>query len=144
MSAVRVECRTCHRLKESRRRGPCSGGPRRDVHTCATTPRPWKSSRPITSSCGLRCRRSRRPPPTRREALKAANSTEKQQARLAVELAAIEHDIELLRTGNDVHNMHYATKLNEAMVDRLCAFCRELKVPEPEVVLPPPLPKQHP
>ena len=144
MSAVRVECRTCHRLKETSATGTvlwrASAQMCTMCHDAATVKKfetyhvKLRASLPRIEAAAAHAR----------EALKASKLDEKQQARLAVELAAIEHDIELLRTGNDVHNMHYATKLNEAMVDRLRAICRALKVPEPEVVLPPPLPKQHP
>ena len=51
----------------------------------------------------------------------------------------LQHDLDFLRTANDVHNMHYAAKLIQALVDRLSALCRELKVAEPKVTLPPPM-----
>jgi hypothetical protein len=49
----------------------------------------------------------------------------------------VEHDLDFLRTGNDVHNMHYATTLNHAVADRISALCRELGLAEPKVDLPP-------
>jgi hypothetical protein len=33
--------------------------------------------------------------------------------------------------------MHYAKKLNQALVDRVSALCRELQVAVPKVTLPP-------
>ena len=50
----------------------------------------------------------------------------------------MQHDLDFLRAGNDVHNMHYAAKLNAALVDRVSALCRELKIAAPKVSLPPP------
>ena len=58
---------------------------------------------------------------------------------MTAELGNVQHDLNFLRVGNDVHNMHYATKLNQALVDRVSALCRELKVAEPKVTLPTPM-----
>jgi hypothetical protein len=54
---------------------------------------------------------------------------------------ALRHDLTFLRAANDVHNMHYAAKLNQTLLDRASSLCRELKVPEPKATLtmPPPM-----
>ena len=41
-----------------------------------------------------------------------------------------------LRTANGIHNIHYASTLTRALVDRLAALARELKIAEPKVTLP--------
>ena len=42
----------------------------------------------------------------------------------------------MLARGNDIHNMHYATKVMREVTQRLAAVCRQLKVAEPKVSLP--------
>jgi hypothetical protein len=71
--------------------------------------------------------------------LKSAALSPARAAAAAAELADIRHDLSFLQTANDVHNMHYAAKLCQAMADRLSALCRELKIAGPKVSLPPPL-----
>jgi hypothetical protein len=60
-------------------------------------------------------------------------------AELVAEIGRIRHDLDLLTTGNDIHNMHYATKVIRTIGERLAAVCRQLKVEEPKVSLPPPI-----
>jgi hypothetical protein len=45
-------------------------------------------------------------------------------------------DLQFLRVGNSIHNMHYASSLLNALVDKLRAICVELKIPEPAIELP--------
>jgi hypothetical protein len=52
------------------------------------------------------------------------------------ELENLQHDLVFLRVGNDIHNIHYASQLIHALVERITALCRELKIEEPNVVLP--------
>ena len=70
------------------------------------------------------------------EALPSPDCPRTARLALAKELRDAQHDLDFLRVGNDVHNMHYATKLNQALVERVAALCRELKVAEPKVALP--------
>ncbi len=139
MMAVRAECRTCHRVKEVSSTGTvlwrgstamCSL-----CHDAATVKQfeayhvRLRASLPEFESAVLRIR----------AALKSAHLSEERSAAIAVELGNLQHDLDFLRTANDVHNMHYATKLAQALIDRLSALCRELKVAEPQVTLPPPM-----
>ena len=45
-------------------------------------------------------------------------------------------DLQFIRVGNSIHNMHYANSLIRAVVDKLRAICRELKIAEPTINLP--------
>jgi hypothetical protein len=76
-----------------------------------------------------------------REALRSAKVSPQRSAALAVELGEVQRELDFLRAANDVHNMHYAVKLLESLVDHVTAIARELKVPAPNVALPPPLAK---
>ena len=60
-------------------------------------------------------------------------------AGLVTEIADLRHDLDLLTRGNDIHNMHYATKVVREVKERLDAVCRELKVEGPKVSLPGPV-----
>ena len=46
--------------------------------------------------------------------LKSASLPPQRAAAAAAELNNVRHDLEFLRTANDVHNMHYAAKLCQA------------------------------
>jgi len=51
-------------------------------------------------------------------------------------LRDLDDDLQFIRVGNSIHNMHYADSLIRALVDKLRAICRELNVPEPTINLP--------
>jgi hypothetical protein len=72
-----------------------------------------------------------------REALTTAKLPEAQATSLADRLETIQHDLAFLRSANGIHNVHYATTLTSTALERLTAMCRELKLPEPKVELPP-------
>ena len=72
-----------------------------------------------------------------RKALPSAKLSEQRAAAVAKELDVLQSDLEFVRKGNDIHNIHYASKLMRALLDQVGGLCRELKAPEPKVVLPP-------
>ncbi len=72
-----------------------------------------------------------------RKALPASELPEPRKAAIAKELDNIQSDLEYLKTGDDIHNIHYAAKLERALQQHLSKLCRELKAPEPKVSLPP-------
>jgi nitrate/TMAO reductase-like tetraheme cytochrome c subunit len=137
MLSVRVECRTCHRFKKE--------GPTGSVL--------WKASIEVCTSCHepsalprfqayqerLKAGLAEMEASATRasDALKSAKLGTDQSAGLAKRLETVQHDLAFLRTANGIHNVHYATSLTSAAVERLTAICRELKVPEPKVDLPP-------
>ena len=71
-----------------------------------------------------------------REALPAAGLDETRTAQVAQRLRDLEDDLQFIRVGNSIHNMHYADSLIRALVDKLRAICRELKMTEPTINLP--------
>jgi hypothetical protein len=72
-----------------------------------------------------------------RKALSSAKLPEQRTAAIGKELDRIQSDLQFLRRGNDIHNIHYATRLIRVLVEQVSAVYRELKVPEPKIVLPP-------
>jgi nitrate/TMAO reductase-like tetraheme cytochrome c subunit len=139
MMTARVGCRTCHRLKELSVTG-------------ATL---WKSSAGVCSMCHEASQaeqlknyhvqlRAALPEleaavQRARKALPAAKLASDRLAADQAGLDSIQHDLDFLQTGNDIHNIHYASKLTQVLRDRTAAICRELKVAEPKVTLPPAL-----
>ena len=133
-----MSCRTCHRLKEVSPTGAVL----------------WKASAQVCSMCheavgggaaavvsrgvagggagvGIGARSApARPWPS-------AKLPEDRAAAIAKELDRLQSDLEFVRKGNDIHNIHYASKLTRALLEQCRRLCRELKAPEPKVVLPP-------
>ncbi|MGA2064547.1 MAG: cytochrome c3 family protein [Thermoguttaceae bacterium] len=137
MAVVRLECRTCHLQKEVSSTGTVlvRGSPAvcSMCHDAAAVKQfqvyhaQLRASLPELASALARIR----------AAVPAAHLAAGRAAALRTELENVEHDLDFLRTGNDVHNMHYATTLNHAVADRISALCRELGLAEPKVDLPP-------
>jgi len=71
-----------------------------------------------------------------REALSAAKLDQTQIVQITNRLQDLSGDLQFLRVGNSIHNMHYAGSLLNALVDKLRAICVELKIPEPVIELP--------
>ncbi len=71
-----------------------------------------------------------------REAASAAKLDESHTMQIKKRLGDLEDDLQFLRIGNSIHNMHYADSLLRALVDKLRAICRELKTAEPAIELP--------
>ena len=69
----------------------------------------------------------------------AAKQPGDRPAKLIEEIGKLRHDLDLLTKGNDIHNMHYATKVVREVTQRLAEVCRQLKVEEPKVSLPAPV-----
>jgi hypothetical protein len=138
MTVTRVTCRTCHRVKEITPTGAVL----------------WKASAQVCSMCheaseaerlrsyheALQAARPELDAIVRqaRKALSAAKLSAQRAAALSGELDHIHADLEFLRKGDDVHNIHYADRLTRVLRDQIAGVCRELKLPEPKVVLPPP------
>ncbi len=137
MTAARVTCRTCHRFKQVTPSGAVL----------------WKASEQVCSMCheASEVERLRSYHEALRAALpefgaailaarKALPSAKLSEARAAAagkELDRLQADLEFLRKGNDIHNIHYASTLARVLLEQLGGLCRELKAPEPKVVLPP-------
>jgi predicted CXXCH cytochrome family protein len=137
MMAARVSCRSCHRLREVSPTGAVL----------------WKSSAGVCSMCHeeseverLRAYheafRAAEPQmesalSSARKALASAKLSADRAAALAKELDRIHSDLEFVRKGNDIHNIHYASKLMRTLLEQLRGLCRELHAPQPKVDLPP-------
>ena len=70
------------------------------------------------------------------KALPEAKLPDDRTATLTKDLDRMQSDLEFLKKGNDIHNIHYASKLTRALLEQVAGLCRELKAPAPKVVLP--------
>ena len=93
----------------------------------------FKNATSNSRACSPRLKPSRRALVT---AVGAANLDETQTAQFTKRLRDLEDDLQFLRVGNSIHNMHYADSLLHALVDNLRAICLELKIPEPAIEMP--------
>jgi len=71
-----------------------------------------------------------------REAVAGAGLDQTQAAEITKRLRDLDDDIQFVRVGNSIHNMHYADSLVRAVVDKLRAICRELNIEGPTINLP--------
>lgn len=72
-----------------------------------------------------------------RDAVSGAGLDQQQAVDLTKRLNDLDDDLEFVRVGNSIHNIHYADTLVHALVTKLRAICRELNIEEPPVDLPP-------
>jgi nitrate/TMAO reductase-like tetraheme cytochrome c subunit len=137
MLVTRVGCQSCHRLKEVSATGSvlwkASAGVCAMCHEAAEVGKlqayhaELRASLPVLEASLQRAAK----------AVVAAKLPTDREALLNKEIAAIGSDLSFLQIGNDIHNIHYAGKLNRALLERIAALCRTLKIAEPKVTLPP-------
>jgi nitrate/TMAO reductase-like tetraheme cytochrome c subunit len=136
MVDVRVACPTCHKVRETSSTG--TELVRGSTTMCAVCHDAATVQKFEVDHVALRGAL-----PVLQAALAKAETAIKQPsdhpAGLVTEIADVRHDLDLLTRGNDIHNMHYATKVVREVKERLDAVCRELKVEGPKVSLPGPV-----
>lgn len=70
------------------------------------------------------------------EALEDANLEAERKTELTTSLQELEKDLQFIKVGNSIHNMHYADSMLRNLVDKLQVICRDLNITEPAVNLP--------
>jgi hypothetical protein len=134
--SARLECRACHQSKEVSSTGSVL----------------WKASLQVCANChdASSAQRLEAYHKSLRSSLRAIDkafervSAALQEADLppdqaiaaAAKFEQLRHDLTFLRVANGVHNVHYASKLTAALVAQISSLSRELKLPEPQIVLP--------
>lgn len=136
MQVARIECHSCHRFKEVSATGTVLW--KASAEVCITCHDPSAADRldSYRETLGASLDDVEAGIRSARQALEAASPDVEQSTDLAARLDDLEHDLNFLRAANGIHNIHYASSLLRAMVDRLSSVCRELKIAEPEVELP--------
>jgi nitrate/TMAO reductase-like tetraheme cytochrome c subunit len=136
MIGVRIECRTCHTIRETSSTGTeLVRGSKAMCSMCHDTATVKQFEAYHVSLRGAL--------PALQATLAKVESAARQPgdrpAELIAEIGKMRHDLDLLTKGNDIHNMHYATKVVREVTQRMAAVCRQLKVEEPKVSLPSPV-----
>jgi nitrate/TMAO reductase-like tetraheme cytochrome c subunit len=136
MVGVRIACPTCHKIRETSSTG--TELVRGSTAMCSMCHDAATVKQFVAYHVSLRGDL-----PVLQAALAKVEAAAKQPgerpAKLLTEIADLRHDLDLLIRGNDIHNMHYATKVVRDIAQRLAAVCRQLKIAEPKVSLPPPV-----
>ena len=136
MVAVRIECRTCHTLHETSSTGTeLVRGSKAMCSMChdAATVKQFEAYH-VSLRGALPMLQS-----TLTKVETAVKQPGEHPAKLVAEIGDLRHDLDLLTRGNDIHNMHYATRVVREITERLATVCRQLKVAEPKVSLPAPM-----
>jgi predicted CXXCH cytochrome family protein len=136
MAVAGLSCRTCHQ----------------ESVTTATGSTLWKASTEVCSQCHDAAATDRvlvrheqlkesmaaiEAGLTRaREAVSAANLDATRAAEVAGRLQDLEADLQFLRVGNSIHNMHYADSLVRALVENLRGVSGELNIEAPAIEMP--------
>lgn len=133
---ARIACRSCHEVKKVSSTGAVLWTASTDVcancHDDSTTQKhvsyceTLQAALPNIEACAQRAR----------QALESANLDAEQRATDAAQLDRLQDDLEFLRVGNGVHNIHYANTLTRELLKELSSLCRRLQIDEPEVTLP--------
>ena len=138
MLITRVDCRSCHRVKNVSATGSvlwkASASRCTMCHEGAATDRVRAYQMGMSKS--LKDLESTLDPI--REALEDAELDAERVKALEGELEDVEGDLSFLRVGNGIHNIHYADTLTRAILDKIIYLCKELELPDPEVTLPEP------
>ena len=138
MLAVRLDCRTCHRVATTSATGTVLE--RASTQVCVMCHDPS-----ITGKIELYNQQLKTSVKTLQEAiqrirgaLQSAKLKPDRAAAIGVEVTQLEDDLNFLRVGDGIHNVHYASTLTATLLERLQALSRELHVEEPKAL---PLPK---
>lgn len=138
MTATRLGCPTCHRVKEVSPSGTVLW--KASLQVCATCHDDTEViklqayHKSLRNSLGgidegiARVKKALKTTTLGPDRVKAATT----------EVNEIQHDLDFLRAGNDIHNIHFASKLEELLLERVSSLCRELGIDAPTVTLPPP------
>ena len=136
MVAARIACPACHRLKNVSSTGTviwkastltcaeCHEGPR------ANQVRSYQLElETALSNLRLEVQRVR-------TELESAEMDADKSAAVAEQLINLEKDLDFLGAANGIHNVHYATSLTRAVLDKVTILCVQLEIKRPKITLP--------
>ncbi len=136
MAATRIECRACHQVHDASATGTVL----------------WKASAEVCATCHVSeaveqleayhgelkggYDRFQATLDRAGEALAAASLDAQERSALRAELDNLQFDVNFLREGNALHNIHYADKLVHTLAECLRDISRRLGLADPEVGVP--------
>ncbi len=139
MLATRLDCHSCHNVKEESVTGAVLK--RGSFEVCLSCHDSSEADRlhvyhdqleAVLPELGKGIQRAR-------QALESAELDPQQMDAVLAELKILEDDLNFLQVANGIHNMHYAGTLTLALVDKLATLCRELQIDEPDITVPDPI-----
>ncbi len=136
MTVVGVACRTCHRFED--KESPKGTLWRASAEACVACHDASAAPKLLAYETELKAAIKEMESAAGRldKALKASSLDQRESEAVASQLEAVKHDLNFLRVGNGIHNIHYATTLTGRLLERVLALCRQLKVAEPKATLP--------
>ncbi|MDH3718383.1 MAG: NapC/NirT family cytochrome c [Planctomycetota bacterium] len=136
MTMARITCRSCHNVRDVSPTGTVLW--KASIQTCTTCHDSSAAERLQTYHDTLRSSLGQIDANLKRvrDELPASGADAARLKEITAQLRDLEHDLNFLRVGNGVHNIHYADALTRSLIEELVAVCRELKIEEPEIVLP--------
>jgi nitrate/TMAO reductase-like tetraheme cytochrome c subunit len=136
MAAARVACSTCHRFKEVSPTGTVLW--KASIETCGACHD--ESQTQIIKDSELLLADSLKEIESTidriRKAVPDADLDASKTKEIDEVLGHARADLNFLRAGNGIHNIHYATTINRAVLERLSSICRQLEISEPDATLP--------
>jgi hypothetical protein len=134
MVSARITCISCHQSKEVTSNGSVLW--KASTKTCAhchdntTIDRLWEIHESLRASLDNieQCLNDLRQAMATRDPTATTPAQSK--------LDDIQSDLNFLRIGNGIHNIHYASTVTEALVKELSVLCDEFNVARPQVSLP--------
>ena len=136
MTATRIACQSCHRAKQLSATGTVLW--KASMETCAGCHDPDVADRLQLYCATLRSSLADVEVTFQqvRDAFSSADLAEDRTAAISQQLDELQHDLDFLRIGNGIHNIHYADSLTRMLVEQLSGLCRELEIDEPQITLP--------
>lgn len=137
MMVSRVNCRTCHRYKEVTPTGAVLWKASEQVCSMCHEPAEVERLRSYHESLRAALPELQAALLAARKSLPEAKLADERTTAVGKDLDRLQADLDFLRKGNDIHNIHYANDLTRELLKQISALCREVKAPEPKVELPP-------
>ena len=134
MLMVRLECRTCHRIEQTSTTGAVLV--KASAQVCVACHEPSIADKLERFKNELKASEAnlQQAADRIRAALKSTKLKEERVKSLQEELTKLQDDLNFLRVGNGVHNIHYANAVTKVVWERLTALCKELAVVPPAEV----------
>jgi predicted CXXCH cytochrome family protein len=134
MLAVRLACRTCHRVTTTSATGTVLEKASAQVCVMCHDPSITGKIELYETQLKTSVKTLEEAIQRIRAAIKSPKVKPERAAAIAEELTKFQDDLNFLRVANGIHNVHYADTLTATMTERLQVLCRELQVEEPKAV----------
>jgi nitrate/TMAO reductase-like tetraheme cytochrome c subunit len=136
MTATRIVCQACHKVKEVSSTGTVLWSASMKMCSTCHEASEVQELKSYHDSLRVALPKIKTEIARARQALETASLKPERAKAVAEELDKIQHDLDFLIVGEDIHNIHYASKLEDILIERIAALCRELGIEEPKITIP--------